>query len=628
MRLPALLTALLVLVGPAPLPSTATSAQGPAPLSLHPDNHRYLLFRGKPALVITSGEHYGAVLNLDFDYRRYLDTLARDGMNATRTWVGTYVETGGNFNIKGNTLDPAPGRFIAPWARSTTPGYADGGNRFDLTRWDEAYFARLRAFLQHASDRGIIVELVIFCPLYEESMWEVSPMNARNNVNGLGAIKRQDVLTLDRSGGLLAVQEAVARKVAEAVAGFDNVYIEVCNEPYATSVPDDWQRHMATVIQQAVARLPRPVLISQNVANYALKVENPHPAISIFNFHYATPPDAVALNAHVKGVIGDNETGFRGTTDDPYRMEAWDFLLAGGGLYNNLDYSFTAGHEDGTFAFPTTQPGGGGPALRRQLRILRDFMNGFEFLRMRPDNAIVKSGVPSGGSARVFADAGRAYAVYLRRLVGSGPFSARWTGRLVAPASGEYSIHTVSNDGVRLRLDDRLLIEDWTDHGAKEDTARVTLEAGRAYRLTLEYFYNGGQGTMKLAWTPPGGSRAPVPASALSTAPGAAGLRGEFFQGNSLERAWFTRTDAQVDFLFSTTGPLDPASDRSVSPLALDLPAGDWYVTWLDPVNGSTLRAERIDRHAGGARQLDTPSWKDDVAVSVRRREAAKRDED
>jgi hypothetical protein len=619
MLLRALAAALVVLISPASFPNLLVSAQDRAPLSLHPDNHRYLLFRGKPTLVITSGEHYGAVLNLDFDYRRYLDTLARDGMNGTRTWVGTYVETGGNFNIAGNTLDPAPGRFASPWARSTTPGYADGGNKFDLTAWDQAYFDRLRAFLQYASDKAIIVELVIFCPLYEDSMWDVSPMNARNNVNGLGAIKRQDVLTLDRSGGLLAVQEAVVRKIVDAVAGFDNVYVEVCNEPYATSVPDDWQRHMATVVQQAVARLPRPILISQNVANYALKVANPHPAISIFNFHYATPPDAVAWNAHLKGVIGDNETGFRGTADAPYRMEAWEFLLAGGGLYNNLDYSFTVGHEDGTFVFPATQPGGGGPALRRQLGTLRDFINGFEFIRMRPDNAIVRAGVPAGGSTRVLAEAGRAYAIYLRRLAGSGSFSARWTGRLVAPVSGEYVLHTVSNDGVRLRIDDRIVIEDWTDHGEKEDTARVRLEAGRAHTVSLEYFYNGGQGMMKLAWTPPGGARTPIPSSALRTSDGATGLRGEYFSGSDLTRAWITRTDAQVDFTFGTKGPREPAVDPVVAPLTLDLPAGSWSATWLDPVTGKTLRSDRIEGHTGGTRRLDAPAWQDDVAIAVRR---------
>ena len=43
------------------------------PLALHPDNPHYFLWRGKPTVLITSGEHYGAVLNLDFDYVPYLD---------------------------------------------------------------------------------------------------------------------------------------------------------------------------------------------------------------------------------------------------------------------------------------------------------------------------------------------------------------------------------------------------------------------------------------------------------------------------------------------------------------------------------------------------------------------------
>jgi len=43
------------------------------PLALHPDNPHCFLFRGKPAILVGSGEHYGAVLNLDFDYIRYLD---------------------------------------------------------------------------------------------------------------------------------------------------------------------------------------------------------------------------------------------------------------------------------------------------------------------------------------------------------------------------------------------------------------------------------------------------------------------------------------------------------------------------------------------------------------------------
>ena len=53
----------------------AVAAAADKPLSLHPDNPHYFLFRGKPTILLTSGEHYGAVLNADFDYLPYLDEL-------------------------------------------------------------------------------------------------------------------------------------------------------------------------------------------------------------------------------------------------------------------------------------------------------------------------------------------------------------------------------------------------------------------------------------------------------------------------------------------------------------------------------------------------------------------------
>jgi hypothetical protein len=397
--------------------STLTLAHGAAkPIALHPDNPHYFLWRGRPTVLITSGEHYGAVLNLEFDYRKYLDTLAKDKLNLTRTWAGAYAETPGNFNIAGNTLAPAKERFICPWARSDQPGYTGGGNKFDLKRWDEAYFNRLKDFVGYAAKKGVVVELNLFCPMYEESMWQICPMNATNNVNGLGAIGRHDVLTLDKSAGLLAVQEAMVKKIAEELSDFNNVYFEICNEPYATKprVPDDWQRHMTDVLARAMKYWPKPFLISWNIANGSEKITNAHPSVSIFNFHYASPPNTVPLNYHLNKVIGDNETGFRGTNDAPYRMEAWDFLIAGGGLFNHLDYSFTVKHEGGTFVYPAKQPGGGNPVFRRQMRVLRDFMDSLSLVRMKPDNSVLKSVVPTGLTARALVEPGRAYAIYLR----------------------------------------------------------------------------------------------------------------------------------------------------------------------------------------------------------------------
>ena len=73
------------------------------PIQLHPANPHYFLFRGKTTVLVTSGEHYGAVLNLDIDFHRYLSTLQADGLNYTRLFGGSYVEVpGAGHTIQGD----------------------------------------------------------------------------------------------------------------------------------------------------------------------------------------------------------------------------------------------------------------------------------------------------------------------------------------------------------------------------------------------------------------------------------------------------------------------------------------------------------------------------------------------
>ncbi|MCA9133725.1 MAG: hypothetical protein KDA45_11245 [Planctomycetales bacterium] len=379
-------------------------------LKLHPENPRYLEWLGEPTLLVTSGEHYGALLNLDFDYERYFDELQRHGLNHTRVFSGVYREDAKSFNITDNTLAPKENRYISPWARSSQPGYHAGGNRFDLSRWDQAYFTRLKEFMAAAAQRGIVVELTLFCPMYNETMWDVCPMNSQNNINNLGKCPRKEVYTLQHPA-LLEVQLAVTRKIVSELRNFGNLYYEICNEPYFGGVTMEWQHKIVDAIVEAEKGFPQQHLISLNVANGRAKVDQPHPAVSIFNFHYCTPPDTVAMNRELNRVIGENETGFRGQEDILYRTEGWDFLLAGGGLYNNLDYSFTAAHPDGSLE-DYKSPGGGSRALRQQLGILKDFLNGFDYIHMQSDPSVVSSMSPELTKS-VLKEEGQAYAIYL-----------------------------------------------------------------------------------------------------------------------------------------------------------------------------------------------------------------------
>ncbi|MCB1100467.1 MAG: hypothetical protein KDN22_33190 [Verrucomicrobiae bacterium] len=380
-----------------------------APIRLHSENSRYFQWDGEPTILITSGEHYGALLNSAFDFDRYFAELASHRLNHTRVFSGVYREVPGDFGITENPLAPQPGFFVCPWARSGIPGESDGGNKFDLTQWDPAYFERLHQLMAAAKERGIVVEFTLFCPMYRDSMWEACPMHARNNVNAIGDCPRDEVYALKHET-LTKVQLGFVAKVVTELRQYDNLYFEVCNEPYFGGVTDAWQRRIIDAIVAAESGIPESErhLISLNIANGRKEVIDPPPAVSIFNFHYCVPPDVVAMNPGLNKVIGENETGFRGAADVLYRTEAWDFLLAGGALFNNLDYSFTASHPGGTLR-DYTSPGGGSWELRQHLRILRETLDASDFTRMTPEPDALRRLEPASLSHQLLADPGHSY---------------------------------------------------------------------------------------------------------------------------------------------------------------------------------------------------------------------------
>jgi hypothetical protein len=462
--------ALLVMFGAISIGAMSAGAADHPPLSLHPGSGHYFLFRGKPTVLITSGEHYGAVLNGDFDYVRYLDELKSKGLNLTRTFSGVYREVPGSFNIKGNTLAPTDERYVSPWARS--------GNKYDLSKWNDAYFARLEDYLKAAGERGVVVELVLFCTFYEDVLWDICPLNAKNNVNGVGKVKREEAHTL-KEKALVDAQLAFVRKVVAELKDFDNVYYEICNEPYFAGVADDWQRLVGQTIADAEKDFPHKHLIAQNIANGSTKIANPDPNVSVFNFHYCNPPDAVAQNYPLNKVVAYDETGFRGTGDTVYRVHAWEFVLAGGAGYSNLDYSFTAETEDGSAPVNPPQPGGGSAALRRQLQVLKDFIHGLEFVRMKPDGGVVKS-VSKGVTARALTEPGKQYAIYFARVVAEKNKDGKETGKFFDPDAGKPARVTLALPAGTYRAE-------WVDTRSGEATAS-TVNVEREMQLDTPPF--------------------------------------------------------------------------------------------------------------------------------------------
>lgn len=89
------------------------------------------------------------------------------------------------------------------------------------------------------------------------------------------------------------------------------------------------------------------------------------------------------------------------------------------------------------------------------------------------------------------------------RFQPEAPMSIRWTGVLKPIISGSYTLGLKTDDGCKLFLDGKKLIDSWTERSAMMDHAVVDLEAGKEYHLQVEYFDNGGQCFAGFYWKTP-----------------------------------------------------------------------------------------------------------------------------
>ena len=427
------------------------------PIRVAPANPHYYAYHGKPILLITSAEHYGAVINHDFDYVAYFDALRAHGLNYTRIYPGAMFEPIGKF-IAGNTLGPKPSSLCVPWARSDTPGYRLGGNKFDLSRWDPAYFARYKDFLTQAARHGIFVEICFFNSQYEDT-WPLSPLNEQNNVQGTGRCDWRAAQTLSDST-LVASQDAYVRKLTQEANAFDNVILEICDEPghigtgFEKSGP--WVAHLADVVLDTERSLPKRHLLAQEVdgplggpVDFASD-----PRFTVIVGQYIWGDDQGEMGG-MKGLdfkyrdrkpIELNETGYfplwyQGDRVADSRVEAWEFIVGGGAGFNHLNGLFTVENPAGKSAE--------NERVLRALANLKRFMAGFDFVRMAPDTGFLVSGAKAPQYHRALSEPGKQYALYLHHssekvgaayTVVPGDYHEEWVIRL---PPGRYAVEWV-----------------------------------------------------------------------------------------------------------------------------------------------------------------------------------------
>ncbi|MHC4628115.1 MAG: PA14 domain-containing protein, partial [Planctomycetota bacterium] len=101
-------------------------------------------------------------------------------------------------------------------------------------------------------------------------------------------------------------------------------------------------------------------------------------------------------------------------------------------------------------------------------------------------------------------------------VVGEDNFSAIWTGEVEAAFTETYTFYTNSDDGVRLWIDGKQLVNNWTDHGTTEDRGTIDLVAGQTYSVVMQFYENGGGAVAQLRWASPSTAKQLIPQAALS----------------------------------------------------------------------------------------------------------------
>jgi hypothetical protein len=226
------------------------------PLRVHPTNPRYFtdgtrLPDGTLKAIYVTGSHtWNSLLDMGrsdppeaFDFNGYLDFLERHGHNFIRLWAwdSSVWDTRANAKLgKDFVHNVAP----LPWARAGRGTALDGKPGFDLTRFNDAYFDRLRNRVRAAGRRGIYVSVMLFegWGLMHGNRgraapagwaWRSHPFNPANNVNQVTIAGADEISGKVHQGGNAranALQAAYIRRVVDAVNEFDNVLYEVINE--------------------------------------------------------------------------------------------------------------------------------------------------------------------------------------------------------------------------------------------------------------------------------------------------------------------------------------------------------------------------------------------------------------
>ncbi len=321
----------------------ATPATGP--LRVLSSNPRYFTDGSGQAVYLTGSHTWANLQDIGlvdpppaFDFPAYLDFLERHHHNFIRLWRWEFPQWTERNKQRSSYCAPQP------WQRAGPGEALDGKPKFNLERFNQDYFERLRSRVMSARDRGTYVSVMLFEGWglrFVPGGWKAHPFHPANNMNltedDMKGIRGIELFSL-ASPKVTAFQEAYVRKVIDTVNDLDNVLYEIANESDFSTT--EWQYRMIRFIRSYESTKPKQHPVGMTSIGYGVDdldrlLKGPADWISCNpdHFDYKNDPPAsdgakvIILDTdHLWGVGGNVpwvwKSFLRG--QNPIWMDPWD----------------------------------------------------------------------------------------------------------------------------------------------------------------------------------------------------------------------------------------------------------------------------------------------------------------
>lgn len=404
-------------------------------LRVHPQNGRYFTDNSGKAIYLTGSHTWASFQEIlmpgdaPFDWPGYLKMLQSNHHNFIRLWTWEQAKKG-SWTTDEIVFSPLPYQTVSK----------NGKERYDLSKWNEDYFDRLRRRVQEAGQKGIYVSVMLFQGWSMNKMdtpgadpWPHHPFNPVNNINGVSkAVVNNSIddaakgtLHSMKNGDVLAHQEAYAKKVIETLNDLDNVLYEILNE----GGTKDWQYHMVNFVKETEKALPEqhpvgmthavtvnPPMFNEDLWKSPADWISPTPEPLAWKYKgsdfledYQNDPPAnsgekvILLDTdHLWGYGGSYRWAWKAFVrgHQPIFMDPWEPIAGQYDKAKNSSMFYVGGMSKNNPDHPDWEP------LRKNMGYILQLANRIDLAKMTPQNQL-------SSTRYCLADPGQEYVVYL-----------------------------------------------------------------------------------------------------------------------------------------------------------------------------------------------------------------------